>query len=161
MNPTTGGFTSGTLAAQAVQLQFAAFTPTDALNLGALALAIAQDRALPVTMEIWYGDRLIFKAALPGTTEDNDDWLRRKRNVVEKFDNSTLAVRVMHEENDQEFNEATGLPLSEYAAHGGGWPIHVVGTGTVGFMGVSGLPQVEDHLFIEECLSAYHRTRLS
>lgn len=155
--PTTGDFTSAQLAEQARELELPAFDVSEALNVGEIALSIAHQRTLRITIEIWVGDRLIFKAALPGTSEENDDWLRRKHNVVKQFDESTLAVRVRHEELSQDFYETTGLPEVDFAAHGGGWPIKVTGRGTVGFMGISGLPQVDDHKLIVECLHEFLR----
>ncbi len=155
--PTTGGFTSTQLESQAEQLEFTSFSVEDSLELGELALSMARSRGLPIAIEVWHTGRLIFKAALPGTSADNDDWLRRKKNVTEKFDDSTMAVRVRHEEQGLDFNTATLLPLVDYAAHGGGSPIKVIDTRTVGFFGISGLPQVEDHKLIIECLEALHQ----
>ena len=152
---TTGEFTSEQLRRQAQSLEFETFTVHDALELGTLVLTVAMSREFPVAIEIWHTGRMVFKAALPGTSADNDDWLRRKRNVVERFEQSTIAVRVSFEEKGQEFTQATGLPLSDFAAHGGGWPITVKSVGMVGFFGISGLPQVEDHNLIVECLAQF------
>ncbi len=154
---TTGGFTSAQLTSQAEQLEFASFSAADSLDLGELALSVARSRDLPIAIEVWHTGRLIFKAALPRTSAENDDWLRRKKNVTEKFDDSTMAVRVRHEERGLDFNSATLLPLDDYAAHGGGWPIKTVDNGAVGFFGISGLPQVEDHELIIECLETLHQ----
>jgi uncharacterized protein (UPF0303 family) len=154
---TTGGFTSTQLKSQAEQLEFSSFSAGDSLDLGELALSMARSRGLPIAIEVWHTGRLIFKAALPGTSAENDDWLRRKKNVADKFDDSTMAVRVRHEEQGLDFNTATLLPLVDYAAHGGGWPIKVIDLGTVGFFGISGLPQVEDHKLIIECLEVLHQ----
>ena len=106
-------------------------------------------------IEIVVGQRVAYRAALPGTTADNDEWLRRKFRVVARFEESTLAIRVAHEEKDRSFNVATGLPETEFAAHGGGWAIRVAGVGVVGMFGVSGLPQVADHELIVESLGVH------
>jgi len=53
------------------------------------------------------------------------------------------------------FEEATGLDRPAYAAHGGGYPLAVGGTGVVGVALVSGLPQEQDHALIVEVLEAY------
>ncbi|MNR61218.1 hypothetical protein D3C85_1829040 [compost metagenome] len=46
-----------------------------------------------------------------------------------------------------------GLPDAEYAAHGGSFPIVVKGTGCIGAVTVSGLPQREDHNMVVEALA--------
>jgi uncharacterized protein (UPF0303 family) len=152
---TTGGYTSAGLRAEADSLALAHFSLADALRLGSIATGLAIARELPVLIEIRLGQRVAYRAALPGTTADNDEWLRRKFHVVSRYERSTLAVRVEHEEKGRTFNEATGLPESDFAAHGGGWPLVVEGVGFVGMFGVSGLPQVEDHQLIVESLRLY------
>jgi uncharacterized protein (UPF0303 family) len=41
-----------------------------------------------------------------------------------------------------------GLLLADYAAHGGGFPVVLRGTGLVGTVVASGLPQREDHALV-------------
>lgn len=151
---TTGGFTSAGLSAVAEQLVLDSFTLADAIALGEIANAYAVERALPIVIEVRHGDRVAYRAARPGTTADNDEWLRRKFAVVRRFAESTMAVRVRYEERGTDFNAATGLAEADYAAHGGGWPIVVHGVGMVGLFGISGLPQVADHELLVECLTA-------
>jgi uncharacterized protein (UPF0303 family) len=157
MAATTGGYSSAALRGEAESLELTGFSLVDALRLGRIATDIAVDRSLPVLIEVVLGQRVAYRAALPGTTADNDEWLRRKFRVVARFEESTLAVRVAHEEKDRAFNEATGLPEAEFAAHGGGWPVKVAGVGMVGMFGVSGLPQVADHELIVESLGIHLR----
>ncbi len=155
MTQTTGGFTSSQLADQDAALELARFSADDALDLGCLATSRARERSMPVAIEVWRGPRLAYRAALPGSTADNDAWLERKFKVTRRFELSTMAVRVLYEEQGRTFNEATMLPATEYAAHGGSIPIRVRGTGMVGLFGVSGLPQVQDHEFLVEILSEF------
>jgi uncharacterized protein (UPF0303 family) len=51
--------------------------------------------------------------------------------------------------------EALLLPESDYAPHGGCFPIIVKGTGLVGTITVSGLAQDEDHRLVVEAIHAY------
>jgi len=152
---TTGGFTSAQLADQDATGELDRFGADDALDLGILATTRARERQMPVAIEIWRGARLAYRAALVGSTADNDAWLERKFRVTRRFELSTMAVRVLYEEQGRTFNEATMLPAAEYAAHGGSIPIRVRGTGMVGLFGVSGLPQVQDHLFLVEILAEF------
>lgn len=147
--------TAADVAAQEAELVLPSLSEDDALDLGALLVARARERALPVAIEVRRASRVLFRAALPGTSPDNDSWLERKARVVERYGRSTLQVRLSYEERGTTFEAATGLPLSEYAAHGGGFPLAVAGTGVVGFVGVSGLPQREDHAFLVEVLRDY------
>jgi uncharacterized protein (UPF0303 family) len=48
--------------------------------------------------------------------------------------------------------EARGLPVADYASHGGSFPLAVLGTGVVGSVTVSGLPQRDDHELVVEAL---------
>ena len=58
------------------------------------------------------------------------------------------------------------MVLNEFAAHGGGVPVSVGGSGVIGSVTVSGLPQREDHELVVEALCvetghAYARLRLA
>jgi uncharacterized protein (UPF0303 family) len=154
MSVTTGGYTSEQLAAQASACEFSRFSADDAIELGLLATSRARSTSSPVIIEVHHLGRLVFRAALPGSLPDSDDWIARKARVVERFSASTMAMRVKYEERGTTFTEATGLAERDYAAHGGGVPIMVAGVGMVGAIYASGLPQVEDHEFVVSCLSS-------
>lgn len=149
---TTGGFTSEGLAEQAAALALPRFGAAEALLLGRLATDRALSAGLPIVLEVWRLGRLSYRAVLPGGPLDSDTWLERKRRVVERFEQSTMAVRVGYEEQGTTFPQATGLSELEYAAHGGGHPIVVEAVGIVGGIYASGLPQVDDHEFLVACL---------
>ena len=149
---TTGDYTSAALAAQAASVDLATFTTAEAVALGLLASERAIADALPIVIEVHHLGRLVYRAALPGSLPDSDDWIARKRRVVERFAASTMATRVRYEEEGRTFTQATGLEERDYAAHGGGFPITVTGVGIVGGFYASGLPQVQDHEFLVSCL---------
>ncbi|MDI1289594.1 MAG: heme-binding protein [bacterium] len=152
MAKTTGKYTSEALAGQAKEVELIGFSLADAVALGLLATTAAQANGLEIVIEVHHLGRLAYRVALPGSRPDSDDWIARKARVVERFSASTLAMRVKYEERGTTFAEATGLSESEYAPHGGGFPIIVSGVGAVGAMYASGLPQVKDHEFIVACL---------
>ena len=118
-----------------------------------LEAAIARD--LPVTIEVRRAGRVVFRAARAGTNAHNDMYVAGKARIVERFGHSSLYERLRHEAEGTTFAEATSLAFPEYAPHGGGFPLIVAGTGPVGVAIVSGLPQLEDHAFVVECLEAH------
>ena len=152
MAETTGGYTSEQLAAELAGLELASFSPAEAVALGLLATDRAIREELAIVIEVHHLGRLAYRAALPGSLPDSDDWIARKRRVVERYHRSTLATKVKYQERGTTFNESTGLSELEYAAHGGGMPIIVAGVGVVGGFYASGLPEVDDHRFLVACL---------
>jgi len=44
-----------------------------------------------------------------------------------------------------------GADPRDYATHGGGFPIFLVGTGCIGAITVSGLPERDDHMLVVGC----------
>ena len=154
---TTGGFTPEQLLAEEAELALPSLSEADAVGIGLTALGLARERGLAITVEVRRTGRTVFRAALPGSTPDQDSWIARKARVVERFGHSTLHERVRHEVLGSTFAEGTGLPETRYAAHGGGVPLTVEGTGMVGVLLVSGLPQVEDHRLAVEVLRTLAR----
>jgi uncharacterized protein (UPF0303 family) len=110
---------------------------------------------LPVVIHIRAGGRLVFAAALPGSTASNDDWATCKARVAQHFEHSSLLVRLIHERDGLDVNAHHGLPPDAYRAHGGAFPLRVEGVGMIGTVVVSGLPQVDDHAFVVEQLAAF------
>jgi uncharacterized protein (UPF0303 family) len=147
--------TTDTLVEQEARLILPSLGEGDAIAIGRLLLARAEQRSLPVVIEVRRLGRAVFRAALPGSTPDHDTWIAGKAAVVERFGHSSFYVGRRHAEAGTTFEAATGLSRPTYAAHGGGFPLAVAGTGIVGVALVSGLPQAEDHALIVECLEAY------
>ena len=143
------------LTEQEDRLRFSRFTHADAWELGSLLVRLATERDLGVTINITRGDQQVFHAALPGTTADNDDWVARKVRTVRRFEHSSFLVGRTHKAKGSDFEAATGLPLSLYAAHGGSFPIVVRDAGLVGTVTVSGLPQADDHALVVEALGTF------
>lgn len=143
------------LAAQEDELQFSSFTQDDAWHLGCALVDRARADRLPIAVDITRNGHQLFHASLPGTTPDNDFWIRRKTRVVDRFGHSSLYVRESSLERGTTFEEEFGLDPARYAAHGGAFPIVVRSVGPVGAVVVSGLPQVEDHRMVVAALRAH------
>jgi uncharacterized protein (UPF0303 family) len=134
------------------RLVLPALTEEVAHALGRRAVDAAWADGLPVAVGLWRGDHQLFHCALPGSTSDNDAWLRRKGRVVMRFEHSSLYLSRLCRDQGTTLAEKFALPASRYAAAGGAVPLRVAGAGVVGWMGVSGLPQVEDHRFVVRVL---------
>ncbi|WP_410637341.1 heme-degrading domain-containing protein [Amycolatopsis sp. lyj-346] len=143
------------LAEQEERLQFTKFDNETALALGQQLLTAARERGLPVTISIRRNGQRLFHAALPGTSADNDAWIDRKSRVVDRYGHSSFFVGTQFRAKGGSFEEHSRLDLDTYAAHGGVFPVLVRGVGPVGTVGVSGLPQAEDHAFVVEQLELF------
>jgi uncharacterized protein (UPF0303 family) len=142
------------IALQEQELQFVSFDEETAWKLGSRirALAIARNHGLVVDVRR-FGQPL-FYTALPGTTPDNVEWVRRKGNVVARFHRSSYAIGRELEEKKSNLLDRYGLQLTDYAGHGGSFPLRVAGAGCIGSVTVSGLPQRADHQLAVEALCA-------
>ncbi|MFF4971742.1 heme-degrading domain-containing protein [Streptomyces sp. NPDC001083] len=131
------------------------FTHDDAWTLGTLLVELARERGAPVAVDIRRGGQQLFHAALPGSTPDNDAWIDRKRRVVERYGCSSLLVGTRFRAKGTTFEESSRLDPDTYAAHGGAFPVAVEGTGVIGTVVVSGLPQLDDHAMVVEALTHF------
>lgn len=144
------------IQAEEQELQFATFDREDAWRLGTALRSAALDQNLPLVIGISLGAQRVFHTALPGATPDNDAWLERKAAVVTHFERSSMGVGEQFRSLGRNFEEDSRLPSHRYAANGGVFPIRLRGPGTViGTVGVSGLPQREDHAFLVQQLRAF------
>ena len=143
------------IALQERRLQFKHFDSGVAWAVGTALKAGAEKRHVAVAIDIQLNGHTLFAYAMPGTTPDNWDWIRRKRNVVLRFHRSSYAIGLKHERAQTTLQEKLGLDLKDYAAHGGCFPIFLAGTGCVGTITVSGLPQREDHALVVSVLQDY------
>jgi len=144
----------------AIQLQestltLPGFSPETAWQLGTTLRELAIARQQPLVIDVRrFGSphQRLFYCALAGTTPDNARWVERKVNVVARFHRSSYQVGLYLLLNNTSFADRYGLPDADYAAHGGSFPLNVFGTGIVGSVTVSGLPQREDHNLVVEAL---------
>ena len=140
------------IAFQEQQLQFPAFDEGTAWRLGSRLRSLAVERGLSLVIDIRRPAQQLFYTALPGTTPDNAEWVRRKSNTVFRFQRSSYAVGLELEQKQSTLLERYGLPLADYASHGGSFPIRMRGAGFIGAVTVSGLPQRDDHNLVVEGL---------
>ncbi|PPK95318.1 uncharacterized protein (UPF0303 family) [Kineococcus xinjiangensis] len=144
--------TAEELQAQERELVWPAFGFEDAWRLGCALVEEGRRRELPIAVLVQRGGQRLFAAALPGSVPDNDAWLERKSRVVARFHRSSLAVGRLCAEAGLGLEEMFMVPEREFTAHGGAFPLTVAGTGVVGSVAVSGLPQLEDHALVVDVL---------
>lgn len=143
------------IRAQEERLVLTTFTFDDAWAIGTWLVAVARERALPITIRIVRGEQVLFHAALPGTSADNDGWAQRKANTVRRFGQSSYRVGLSHRASGTDFLDRAWNDPMVYAAHGGAFPVTVAGVGVVGSITVSGLAQAEDHALVVDALEAH------
>ena len=140
--------------AELAQLELTRFTTEDAWQLGTWLRDAAVARGYEIVIDIRQGDAPLFSVMLPGATEANFDWARRKRNLVSLIGQSSWELS-LEKKLGTDFANLMGLPERDFTPHGGCVPIRVTGiVGMVATVTISGLPQRQDHEFAVEGLKA-------
>lgn len=139
------------------RLQLHRFDADVAWALGSQLVALGRAEGLPITVAISHGEQLLFHAALPGAVADQAFWIRRKTATVHRFGHSSYYVGRSYADAGKRFENEPHLDHALYAAHGGGYPVSVVGTGLVGVLAVSGLRQDLDHALAVRVLEQHLR----
>jgi uncharacterized protein (UPF0303 family) len=151
---TIGGFRSKQLLEEEEVLKLASLTNTDALEIGEIATTLGKQRKLPIAIEVRIGEWIVYHASLNGSKPENDWWINRKVAVVMLKHHSTMYERVSTEERGVDWHKENNLQNETHAIHGGALPL-ITDEGFKGIFIVSGLPQVEDHLFAVEVLTEF------
>jgi len=151
---TTGGFTSEGLLNEERILRISSLVNADAIEIGEIATRLGNQRRLPITIQISIGEWIVYHASLDGSKPENDLWIKRKASVVHLKHHSTIYERVSAEERGVNWHEENNLSVEFYAIHGGALPL-ITEEGLSGVLVISGLPQVEDHLFAVEVLTEF------
>ncbi len=129
-------------------LVFPAFDNRTAIALGQQMLASADRQGLALTIDITRCGQQLFHVALPGTVQDFDHWVRRKRETVYRLGHSSFLCAVECRLAGEDFHKDYGLDPAIFSSSGGAFPIFVRDVGLVGTAAASGLTETEDHDFI-------------
>jgi uncharacterized protein (UPF0303 family) len=130
------------------ELQFTGFNEAIAWQIGSQMVERSVSKGLPIAIDITRGDHQLFHASLSGASADNDEWIKRKVRLVYRFGHSSFYIGQLLKSKGKSLEEAYLISESLYAPHGGCFPIIVKGTGMIGTITVSGLPQEEDHKLV-------------
>ena len=151
---TTGNFTSENLLREEKVLFLSSLTNNDAIEIGEIATTLGKQRKLPIAIEVRIGDWIVFHASLQGSKPESDWWINRKVEVVKLKQHSTMYERVSAEERGVDWHKENNVQDETHAIHGGALPL-ITDEGFKGILIISGLPQVEDHLFAVEVLTEF------
>ena len=135
--------------------QFAHFSHRDAWELGHALVDACEKMGAPLAVEIEVNHVIVFRYFPDGTGAYHEQWLRRKRNLVNLLEKSSqrayYELEVNHEDQERDWR----LPRSNYAACSGAFPIRLRGGSVVGVAAVSGLPDPGDQTALLNGLRAY------
>ncbi len=139
------------------QLMFSSFSRSDALALALIINKKAGERfSDPLTIEITVNGLVVFRYFPDGSRKDSELWMVRKRNSVELMEMSSLRFKYWLEAYGATLEDRKLAP-DDYAAGGGGYPINIRGTGCIGSICVSGLPNhVDDHMVVVDSIREYN-----
>jgi uncharacterized protein (UPF0303 family) len=137
------------------ELQFTRFNEATAWQIGSQLVEHGTKENLPITIDITRGAHQLFHASLAGTSADNDESVKRKVRLVYRFGHSSFYIGQSLKNKGKSIEEAYLLSENEYAPHGGCFPVIVKGTGMVGTITISGLPQEEDHKLVVQAIRKY------
>lgn len=140
---------------QEQRLQFTQFDTETAWLIGSRLRQLAKERNLSIVIDIQVNEHKLFHVAMPGVTPNNADWVRRKRNLVQHYHCSSYLMKLRLQHQKTNLEDKTGLNPRDLAAAGGCFPILLKGTGCIGTITVSGLPQREDHNLVVNVLAEY------
>src|SRR6266508_928173 len=137
------------------ELQFTSFNEATAWQIGCDLVERAVKEDLPVTIDITRGNHQLFHASLRGTSVDNDEWIKRKVRLVYRFGHSSFYIGQLLKSKGKRIEEAYLISESDYAPHGGCFPVIVRDSGMIGMITVSGLAQEEDHKLVVRAITDY------
>jgi len=143
------------LLKQEETLQFSSFSSETAWEIGQIFVKKGQKRKLSITLDICMNGHQLFHYSFPGTSPDNDEWVKRKINTVTRFGHSSFYMGQYLKSLGKTIDEVFLVPESLFAAHGGCFPIILKGSGVVGTITVSGLAQEEDHQLVVDVIEEY------
>lgn len=137
---------------QEQQLVFPRFDEAVAFSLGMRVRERALRDNLGLVCDVRTWERPLFYMALPRTTGDNQHWVRRKSNLVQRVGKSSYRVVLENKSGADHFLPRRGLDDADFVMAGGGFPIRVAHAGMIGCITISGLQERDDHAVAVQAL---------
>jgi uncharacterized protein (UPF0303 family) len=110
---------------------------------------------LPITVDISTKDKTLFHYSARGTNPDNDQWVIRKKNLVNRFGQSSYRFGEKLRQDKTTIEGRYLVSEADYAPHGGCFPLAIRNVGIIGTVTVSGLAQEADHELVVETVRAF------
>lgn len=142
------------IRAQETELAFAQLDELVAHSLGERIRERALREKLVLVVDIRTWDRQLYFTALPGTTADNSEWVRRKFNLVRQVQKSSYRAVLENQTGADHFLPRRGLDNADFVLAGGGFPLRAKGAGVIGCITVSGLHERDDHQVAVDAICA-------
>ncbi len=136
-------------------LRFEAFDNHTAWEVGNAIVDKAMKENLVIATSIRIGDFEVFKYGILGTNPENDDWMRRKVNTVNRLQISSIHAAAILEKENQTMETYYNFNAEDYVCCGGGFPVKLNNGELIGTIAVSGLPDYEDHQVIVDILTGF------
>lgn len=136
-------------------LRLPEFNEDIAWQLGSYIRQIAVQKNYPIAITVARFNQPLFYCAMPNSSPDNKNWLRRKAATVAHYYASSYAVGLKLKKKGVTTLSGYGLDDKDYATHGGAFPITVEKAGIVGYIAVSGLDQRDDHALVVQALAVH------
>ncbi len=140
------------LVQQENDLELVYFNQDVAWQLGTTIKQLAEQKGASISIEVFGFGQTLFQFCMLGSSEDQLDWIRRKRNSVLYYGRSTYYLSLYNESKQRVFETQPHIDPNEYCAHGGSFPIRIKGSGLVGAVTASGLASIEDHQLVTQAL---------
>lgn len=134
---------------------FDRFDAAIAWRFGVALKEAAEAQSAAVAIDISAQGRPMFHVALPGTSADNVEWIRRKRNVTLRFLRSSGAISLQFALEGTDPMSKYGLSVLDHMPAAGSFPITVSSAGVIGAITISGLLPWEDHALIAQTLARF------
>lgn len=143
------------LEAQYDELVFTSFDHADAWRLGTIITAAALEAGHGVAIDIRRPAFVLFRAALAGTTPDQEAWIAAKARTVFRMEFASALVAERFTGAGLDAAAKGWLPFPEYALAGGSVPVRVAGVGVVAAVTASGLSSDDDHAIVVAGIRAF------
>lgn len=131
------------------------FTHQDALELGLTIVALAKENDVNVAVHIEKNRVPLFTHLMEATTEENYQWIFRKKRVVDHYQKSSAFIDARFKESGGTHAENSLLAAETFQAVGGSIPLRVTNAGVVGTLTVAGLTGELNHLYAVEGVRRY------